>query len=265
MDNSLGRKLSLRIVGILGVAIFTTFFALTYSVPGWVEGYGSDYIEGQVEKRIDTTIELVRPPESDNALARMAQSIYEKNKVQIEQLKSDLRGKVHEQWASALALIRDLDCECRDKIAKFIEEGFTTNIAILEATNDKIIDFIHFKYAEVTVELKRDIRIFSASNAAVFLLLLLISFLKPRAVAHLFLPGALLAASTAICSYFYVFEQNWLLTMIHNNYLGFAYLGWLGFVFLILCDIVFNKGRITTEIVNAILNAIGSAASLLPC
>ncbi len=118
---------------------------------------------------------------------------------------------------------------------------------------------------DVATKLKRDIRIFTASNAAVFILLLLVSFLKPQAITHQFLPGVLLAVSTLICSYFHIFEQNWLLTIIHSSYLGFAYLAWLGIVFLFLCDIVFNRGRITTEILNAIFNAIGSAFSVVPC
>ncbi len=74
-----------------------------------------------------------------------------------------------------------------------------------------------------------------------------------------------LGISTLFCSYFYIFEQNWLLTIIHSSYLGFAYLTWLGIVFLFLCDIVFNRARITTEILNAFFNAIGSALSVVPC
>jgi len=61
------------------------------------------------------------------------------------------------------------------------------------------------------------------------------------------------------------FEQNWLLTIIYNDYLGFAYLGYLLIVFLFLCDIVLNRARVTTKIVNAIGNALGPVGSLTPC
>lgn len=265
MDNTVLQKLSLRSIGVVGAAIFATFFAFTYSVPGWVEDFAAEYIESEAEKRIDSSIDAIRPLDSDGALARLAQSIYEKNEAQIEQAKANLRKKVHEQWAAALALIRDLNCECRQKYADMFESGFKTDIALLQAANDRIVDFIHSSYMEVATELKTDIRIFTASNAAVFVLLLLVSLLKPRAITHLFLPGVLLAISTLICSYFYIFEQNWLLTIIHSSYLGFAYLAWLGVVFLFLCDIVFNRGRITTQILNAIFNAVGSALSVVPC
>ncbi len=50
-----------------------------------------------------------------------------------------------------------------------------------------------------------------------------------------------------------------------HDYLGYAYLGYLGLVFLLLCDIVLNRAKVTTEIVNAILDAIGSTLSAVPC
>lgn len=265
MDSNALQKLSLRSIGVIGAGIFLTFFAFTYSVPGWVETFAADYIESKAQERIDASIDAIRPPESENALARLAQSMYEKNQAEIEQLKSNLKNRVHEQWATALAEVRNLDCECRQKWEDWFESGFNTNIALLQAANEQISGFIHSTYMDVATELKRDIRIFTASNAAVFILLLLVSFVKPQAMMHLFLPAVLLAFSTLICSYFYIFEQNWLLTIIHSSYLGFAYLAWLGVVFLFLCDIVFNRGRITTEILNAFFNAIGSALSAVPC
>lgn len=265
MENTAIQKVSLRSIGIVGATIFGIFFTITYSIPGWVEDFGSDYIEAEAEKRIDYTIDGIKLPASENAVARFAQSLYKKNETQITQLRSKLKAEIHQQWATALALVRNLDCECRDKYARMFEDGFNTDINLIQAANDQLVDFIQYKYMDVTNELKRDIRAFTASNAAAFVLLLLISFLKPRAITHLFLPGLLIAASTIVCSYFYIFEQNWLLTIIHSSYLGLAYLGWLGFVFLFFCDIVINRARITAHILNWFLNAIGSATSIVPC
>jgi hypothetical protein len=265
MDYTVLQKLSLRAIGVAGAAIFLTFIAFTFSVPGWVETFAADYIESKAQERIDASIDALRPPDSESALARLAQSMYEKNEAQIEQMKANLKNNVHRQWAEALAAVRDLDCECREKWEDWFESGFNTNIALLQAANEQVSKFIHSTYMDVATELKRDIRIFTGSNAAVFILLLLVSLMKPQAIAHLFLPGALLAVSTLICSYFYIFEQNWLLTISQTSYLGFTYLGWLGVAFLFLCDIVFNRARITTEIVNGVFSAVGSAFSVVPC
>ncbi len=149
--------------------------------------------------------------------------------------------------------------------AQTLRRGFEFDIALLQAANDRVVAFIQATYMQVVAELKRDIRVFTGSNAGVFLLLLLVSFLRPEAIAHLFVPAALLVVVTLICAYFYVFEQNWLLTIIYGDYLGFAYLAYLGVVFLFLCDIVLNRGRVTTKIANAILDAAGSVVTLSPC
>jgi hypothetical protein len=259
------RLLSLRIVGLVGAGLFAFFFGLTFSVPGWVEDFASEFIEGEVSEEIDRAINALEAPEGENALSKLAQKLQAQNEEQIAKLKLDLKEKVHEKMANALAQIRDLDCECRKKWEGALKEGFQTNIALLQAANEKLVDFVQSTYMEVVAKLKRDVRIFTGTNAGVFLLLLLVSFLKPKAISHLFLPGVLLLVSTVFCSYFYIFEQNWLLTIIYSDYLGFTYLVYLAVVFVFLCDIVFNRARITTEIVNAILSAIGSAASLVPC
>ena len=260
-----GRTWFLRLTGIVGAGVFLTFFSFTFSVPGWMEEFAAGYIEAEAQERIDQTIDGLKPPESESTIGRLAQSMYAQNEARIEELKSDLKNNVHVLWANAIAAVRDVDCECRNKYVELFEQGWQASISMLQAANDRIVDFIHAEYMQVVNNLKRDIRIFTGTNAAAFMLLVLISFLKPQAVTHLFLPGTLLAVSTLICSYFYVFEQNWLLTIIHGDYLGFAYLGWLAAVFALLSDIAFNKGRITTEIINTVLSAIGSAGSVLPC
>ena len=167
--------------------------------------------------------------------------------------------------ADALAEIRDLDCECRDKYAQTLQRRFELDIALLQAANDEVVDFIQATYMQVVAEVKRDIRVFTGSNAGVFLLLLLVSLLKPEAISHLFVPAALLSVAALTSSYFYVFEQNWLLTIIYGDYLGFAYLAYLGLVFFFLCDIVLNKARVTTRIANAVFEAAGSSVTWAPC
>lgn len=269
MNSAALQKIVLLSLGIIGCALFWSAFAVTYSTPEWVEEFGKEYIEQKAAERLDEAADTLAGTldvtESDSALLRLAQNMVEENSERIEEARERLRTKFHEQFADAIAEIRNLDCECRNRIARYLEEGFETRILLAEAANDRVTDFIQYKYLELTAELKQDIRVFTGSNGMAFLILLLASFVKPRAMTHLFLPGVLLAVSTLICSYFYVFEQNWLLTIIHSDYLGFAYLGWLGGVFLLLLDILFNRARVTSAILNAFLNAIGSALTVLPC
>ena len=134
----------------------------------------------------------------------------------------------------------------------------------LKGAKAKIIDFSQVKYMEIVNELTQDIRIFMGVNGFVFLIFLLISLLKSKAIVHLFVPGVLLA-STISCSYFYLFEQNWFFTILCNDYTGYTYLSYLVIVFGVLCDIALNRGRITTKILNAFFNAIGNTINAMPC
>ncbi len=259
------RLLALRGIGVIGAAPFLAAIYLTFSVPGWLESWAFDYIEAEAMERVDTTIDAVQAPTGDSALSRFARSVYDKNEASIEKLREDLRNRVHEQWAAAIAAIRDLDCECRREWQEWFESGFHSNIALLETANQQISNFVQGTYMEVLTDLKRDVRIFAGSNALAFLLLLLVSFRKPDAAPHLLLPGILLVLATAVCSYFYLFQQNWLLTIIQGSYVGFAYAGWLVAVYAFLLDIALNSARMTTEVINAMLESIGSSASLFPC
>ena len=259
------KKIVLRIIGALGAVIFLAFFAITFAVPEWVENSAANFIEEKAREKVDRAIDGFTIPVGDNALGRLADSIVKKNQGKIDNLKAALKEKAHERMADSIAQIRNLDCECRDKYAKTIKDGFEFDLAVLQGANDRVVDFIHTKYMEVTAELKRDIRIFTGVNALVFVLLIALSYLKPRAVAHLMVPAGLLTVATIVCSYFYIFEQNWLLTIIYSDYLGFGYLIYLGVVFLFFCDVALNRGRVTAEIINAMFNAIGSVASVGPC
>jgi hypothetical protein len=259
-------KITLRSIGVIGTLLFGLLFSITFKVPGFVEDIGKEFIQYQIQKKTNEKIEQVKLDNKDSKLGKLAAVLYKNNQQKIEDVKQLLKTKAHEKMAAVVAEMSDLSCECRQTYALKLKNGFEFNLLSLESANEKLTDFMKTKYMDVSTELKRDIRVFSGSNAIIFLLLLLVSFFKPQAIRHLFVPGMLLFTATLISSGFYVFAQNWLLTIIYNNYWGFAYLGFVGIVFAFLCDIVFNECRITTEIANAILDVIGSAATALtPC
>jgi hypothetical protein len=255
------RELTLRIAGIVGAALFAFFFALTCYTPDWVENFATDYIEGQVANEVDATIDSLGAPQGDDALSRYAAQRVKQNEVRIAELRDSLKGAARAQLAACIAEIRALSAEQRARLQAWLEEAAKSRIGSLQFENTRLVAIIQSGYLGVVADLKRDIRIFTASNAAAFLLLLLVSFLKPEHIRALFVPGVLLATSTTICAYLYVFEQNWLLTLIHGDYLGFTYAAWLGVTFLFLCDVWLNRARVTVRILDAMVHALGSAAS----
>lgn len=255
----------LRIVGLIGVALFGGAFIATWMLPGYVEHAGSGFIRSQLEKLAHEKIDSLDQQVGGGALGQLAEGVIARNEVQIDNAKEQLHAALPERIAAVVAEMNDLSCECRTKYAQAIREGMNPYVTSLEALNEKLQDFLKTKYMELVNRVVADFRIFTACNLAVFMLLLSVSFLKPQAVVLLFFPAALLTAATVICSYFYLFEQNWFFTLLYNDFVGISYLGYVVGVFLFLCDIALNRGRVTARILNGIFQGVGSGFSVVPC
>jgi hypothetical protein len=265
MNKPDARQRTLRLAGIAGATLFAAFFALTYHRPEWVEDFAADYLEAKVAGKLDDTIDAMAAPAGDDALSRYAAQLYRQNETQVSGLRRLLKAEVREQLEICIPQIRELSAEQRARIAQWVEDGATLSIGSLTLDNSRLVAIIQSGYLAVVADLQRDIRVFTASNAVAFLLLVLVSFLRPEHTRALFVPGVLLAISTLLCAWLYVFEQNWLLTIIHGDYLGLAYTGWLGVVFLLLCDVWLNRARITIRIVESVASAAGAiVSSMLP-
>ncbi|WP_444931342.1 hypothetical protein ACJJIF_06060 [Microbulbifer sp. SSSA002] len=261
-------RVFLRTFGVLGVILFAPLFLLTFADPHVIEKSGKSFIEWKLQSEANMQIDAVQLPEPTKLevlLGAKARELRAKTEKSLEKVKQQLKADAPAILAEQIAKLQNLDCECRKKWQQSIRVSMEAKLASLEAAKSKLVEFSHVKYMEIIHKLTLDVRIFLGVNAAVFIFLLIASFMQPRAVKQLFLPGGLMLASTAVCSYFYLFEQNWFYTIIYSDYTGFAYVGYWGLVFAILCDIVFNRARVTTEVLNACLTAIGQAGNLAPC
>jgi hypothetical protein len=267
-DSSTHEIILLRTLGIIGMAIFIPLFMLTFADPQLIEKSGKAFIEWRLKDETIQKIDSLKPPQEsrlESLLGAKAKELRVKTEAKLEEVKRQLKADAPAILAEEIAKLRNLDCECRKQWENSLRGYMESRILSLEKAREKVVDFTHAKYMEIVEKLTLDVRIFLGANSLVFAFLLLASFLKPLAVKQLFLPGGLLILSTAICSYFYLFEQNWFYTIIYGDYTGFAYIGYLVFVFAVLCDIVFNRARVTTEVLNACLQALGQAANLIPC
>lgn len=261
-------KITLRIFGSIGVLLFLPLFLMTFADPQLIENAGRAFIEWKLEGEVRDKVDAIRLPAQqrfEKLLGQKAAALRSEAEQKLAVIRQQLNDDLPAILAEQIARARNLDCECRRKWEERLRTSMQLQIVSLEAARDRVIDFTQAKYVEIVHKLTLDVRIFLGANSLVFLFLLLVSFLKPQAVRHLFLPGVLMFASTLVCSYFYLFEQNWFYTILYNDYTGLAYVGYLLLVFALLCDIVFNRARVTTEILNAILQAIGQVGNLAPC
>jgi hypothetical protein len=83
---------------------------------------------------------------------------------------------------------------------------------------------------------------------------------KKGAGLQLLLPAIVLVGAVAITAGFYVFQQDWLHTVLHRAWVGWAYAGWLVAVVVLLGDILLNRARVTSKIVSSI-----GGGSVSPC
>jgi hypothetical protein len=254
-------SITLRSIGLFGVLLFGGLFAVTFVSQSAIEESAKGFVAYQIEKELREKHQSV----GDSALTDKALGLSEKLGFKAEELQENLENDLPEKIANVIASMCGYDCEKKKAVAQSITAGYLERLKNIQIAQNTLDDVIKGKYIEILGQLKLDIRIFLGSNFVMFLILLLVSFAKPQAVAHLFLPGMLLLLATVVSSSIYLFGQDWFYTILYNDYTGFGYLAYLAAIFGVLMDIVFNKARITTEIINGIANAIGSAFSVVPC
>ncbi len=254
-------KTSLRLTGLVGLIAFGLLFGLTFGVPEQVEKSAKNFVKHQIEQEVKAKVADL----SNHTLANKAKSLADKLGFQESQLKKDLDDNLPEKIASIMAAMCGYDCEKKKQFAQSIKAGYLDKIQNLQLGQINLANVVKGKYVEIVGNLKLDLRIFTFSNALMFMLLLLISILKPQAIQHLFVPGVLLFVATVAATSIYIFGQDWFYTIIYNDYMGFGYLVYLGIIFAFLMDIALNKCRITSHVFNFVGNAVSSIGVITPC
>lgn len=256
---------TLKIILPLGTILFFIVFLYSFTSPYKIEKHATPFIKKEIQKKVDTKINNFGQNDTESKLKKISLSILEKNQEKINKFKIALQENLPNKIASAVAKMQDLSCECRDKYSKFIKTSFNLSILNLEEANEKLTSFMKMQYMKIVQNIINDFRVFAGSNLLFFLLASILLFVKPQANLHISVVAGLLSLSTIISSYFYIFKQDWFYSIIYQDFLGYFYLLYMGIIFLFLCDIILNKAKITTEIINFILNAIGSTFSASPC
>ncbi len=254
-------SITLKIIGLIGLILFGVLFSVTFLSPEKIEESAKDFVHSQIENEVRQKQQALK----ESTVTEAALNIADKLGFEKSQIQKNLDINLPEKIASIVASMCGYDCERKKALTQSIASGYMERIKNIQIAEATLNDIVKGKYIEIVSNLKIDLRIFLGSNLAMFLTLLVVSFAKPKAVTHLFLPGLLLVAATVISSSIYIFGQDWFYTILYNDYMGFGYLAYLALVFGFLLDITFNAAKITAHIINGIANAIGSAFSVVPC
>lgn len=248
-------------LGAIGSAVFGFLFVTSVVNPGYVEHVARNAIRYQVEKKVHEKVESI----DARFLSSKAAVLATKYGQEVANTRQQLKEGLPERIAAVIAEMQNLDCECRRKIENSIRAGFEWQIASATQAQEQLTRLIRSQYMETAEKLIREFRIFTGSNALVFALLGIATFVKRGAGLHLVPSATVLAAAASLASYLYLFNQDWLHTILFNDYVGFAFVGYVAAVFAFLCDVLFYRARITTWLLNGLLRAIGSALEMAPC
>ena len=182
--------------------------------------------------------------------ARLAERFTQRS----DALKSSLDAKIDVFVADLLASACSLDCKKRDQIQSTVR-------SLISATSDRYLggaatlqDFAKDRYDATVRGLHRDLLIVSSSNFIVFFFIIALTLRKPRFMPILIKLGALAFVSVVVMIYWYVFGQDWITTLIFNAYVGWAYAVFMGLLFLSLCDLAFNEGRVLKAVFGSVGN-----------
>ena len=120
-------------------------------------------------------------------------------------------------------------------------------------------------YAEVTRGLIREVRIFSSANALVFLALGAIATFWAGAGRQLLVPATILLGAALLVGCTYVFNQDWLQTVLLADYVGLWYFSYLLIAIGFMLDVVFNRARASTLLIIFVLSVVGAMFSAAGC
>ncbi|ROZ69674.1 hypothetical protein [Ramlibacter sp. WS9] len=248
-------------LALLGAVVFGAAFVTSFLNPLLVERGAREVIRIEVERRVGEKIESL----SAARIVSLGQRALGKTDAELEDAKRELAAGIPRKVAEVVTAMLNADCECRKRMAAAATGAQEARITQLGQVRERLAGLIESAYASVASNLMKEFRVFTGSNAAAFALLWLVTFFRKGAALQLLLPAVVLTGAVALTGGIYIFNQNWLHTIVYSQYLGLAYAGYLGLAAVFLADVVMNRARITTRLVNAWLQVVGSAVQAVPC
>lgn len=252
-------RVALVVVCVAGTVLFASAFVATFVARPTLERAAREYLVAQVQElarqRFDSTL-------AEHPTLRSAADTVAKELSRTAQSVSDFRDSdLPEQVGAIIAALCAKDCE-QDR-----EAAVERHTGRVRAWADRVVEGIEAKlsglrefvvghYRKRLAALIHEVRIFTGINATLFLCTGALLWWRRNAMAPLLVPLALLTASTGISAWLYLSTQNWLWTVLLSDYVGWWYAALVIVVGAFLVDIVFNRARVSINIVTSLPGAI---------
>jgi len=252
---------AILILSLLGASVFAGAFFLSYAQPLLVERAATTVLRIEIEREVGARLDA----QFESGIVAFAQRALGRTDAQIARTRQQLREDVEWKVGEVVSKMLDPDCTCRQRLQALARQWHVEKLRSLQQAREQLQHVVESAYATVRRDLLREFRIFTASNAIAFALLALVALLRKRANLQLLLPALAISGAVLVSASLYLFNQDWLQTIVLGDYVGWGYAMYLSTVALLLADILMNHARVTTHVVNAALNVAGAAASAVPC
>jgi hypothetical protein len=243
---------------LAGVLIFGGMLLYLQTMPRDFEARAQTFIVDE----IDTA---VSPDSAMSKLAQLGGGDLALPADRVEALRLNLAAAQHNFIALVVETFCVRDCRAKEILEAELLEAYDGIPSRLKPGFAVLRGLVAAKYHAVFDELRRDITIFLSANLIVLGLALILALVRGRAARHLAPVSIVMTLATLLTTYWYVFGQNWILTIITSDYFGWWYLIFLAVVCLLLADIALNRARVISRILNAIADALGTDWVWLPC
>lgn len=254
-------RITLITISLIGVFLFGSVLAMTFARPAFLESSAAGFIKHRIaseaSERFDNS--------SLSSMVELSRGLADRFGLDTNAARKVVAGELADKVATIVVALCRYDCDRREGLSAMIAEEIEQSMVAFEAANARLVAFVKGRYTAILDNLMTDLRIFLGCNLLVFSALVLALMVRSRATPHLLVPASLLLVSTVVSSGFYLFGQDWFYTILYNDYMGYGFLVYIGGVFALLMDVVLNRARVLTRMVNAIAQSIGSAFSLVPC
>jgi len=244
--------------GLAGTVIFTGAFIASWVTPHFISKTAREVIRYRVAEEINEKVDAL----GADFLVEKAKILMKHKADEIIALKLLIKAKIPELVAMIANQMADPQCPCRKWTPEPFRDFLMAIMADAGRMQERLAGMIKTKYLEVEAQLTREFRIFTGTNALAFLLMTIAVLVRRRAGLQFLPVGLVLLLATVVTSYFYLFNQNWLHTVVFGDYVGFAYAAYLIFVVAALGDILLNRAQATTAVLGGILGAL---VAVSPC
>ena len=180
------------------------------TMPGDFESRAQGFI-------VDEINDAIMP---DSAMSKLAQMEGTLNlpEDRIEALRVNLAASTRNFIALVVKTMCAGDCAKKGHLKAELLEAYDAIQSRLKPGFGTLRGMVEAEYHAVFDELRRDIKIFLSANLIVLGLALVLALIRGRAARHLAPISIVMTIATLLTSYWYIFGQNWVLTIVTSDY-----------------------------------------------